>query len=80
MPINNNKNIRRCRTIEFLKYMSLITQLGLSMVLPIAGGAFLGQFLAVRFGTGGLLTIFLILLGVFGALMNAYKILTKTYK
>lgn len=55
----------------------MITQIGISMIVPIFLGAFIGYQLDRLFGTGFLFLVFL-LLGILAAFRNIYK-LTKPF-
>ena len=51
---------------------SLISQLGLSITLPIVGGALLGNVIDQKFGTSPKVTLSLIFLGLFIGIVNMY--------
>ncbi len=57
--------------------ISLVSQLGFSISLPIVGGAFLGQFLDKTFHLYPKMTLLLILLGVFIAGSNIFFLVKK---
>lgn len=65
---------------ELLKYINLITQLGLSVVSSIliflAGAIYLEK----KFQTDGVLILVGVLLGVFVGIFAAYKLLKKTFE
>ncbi|MBI3379555.1 AtpZ/AtpI family protein [Candidatus Gottesmanbacteria bacterium] len=65
---------------RFFATLSLVSQLGLSICLPIVGGAFLGQFLDKKFTTSPRMTLSLIFLGLFIGITNIYFILSKILK
>ena len=60
---------------KFIPAISLASELGFSISLPIIGGAFLGQFLDNKFNTTPRITLSLVFLGVFLALANIYLII-----
>lgn len=62
---------------RFLSTMSLASELGFSISLPIAGGALLGQFLDSKFQTSPRLTLSLIFLGVILGFTNIYFLIKK---
>ncbi len=62
---------------KFLTMVSLATNLGFSISLPIAGGALLGQILDNKFSTSPRITLSLIFLGLFIGLANAYLNIKK---
>lgn len=57
-----------------IKYMALITQVGLSMITPILMGVFIGQWLDGKFSTGGIFFIVFMLIGVASAFYNLFKL------
>ncbi len=63
-----------------LKYLSLITQVALVMVIPIFASFFIGKFLDEYFDTGVIFMIIFILLGVGAAFRNLFKIVMKGAK
>lgn len=58
-----------------IKALLMISQIGISMIVPIFLAAFIGNWLDAKFGTGFFFLIFL-LLGILAAFRNIYK-LTK---
>ncbi len=60
--------------------ISLVSQLGLSISLPIVGGAFLGQFLDDKFHLYPKMTLSLIFLGVIISVSNVYFMIKKLDK
>jgi len=65
---------------EILKYIGLISQLGLIMVSSILIFFFLGLFLDKLIHTGHILTIIFIIIGVFTGGYTVYKTLMKFYE
>ncbi len=63
---------------RMLRVLSIATELGFSISLPIAGGAFLGQLLDNKFGSAPRMTLSLIFLGVFLGGANIYFIIKET--
>lgn len=57
-----------------LKYLSLITQLGISSVTPVVLGVFVGKKIDDRLGKQGVFSIILLILGAMTALYNIYKL------
>lgn len=56
--------------------LALVTELGLSVGIPIALGALLGDYLDERYGGGrGLLFVVVFLLGLAAGLYNGYRLL-----
>jgi predicted F0F1-ATPase subunit len=60
---------------KFSKMMSLASELGFSISLPLAGGAILGQFLDKKFGTNPKLTLSLIITGLMLGIVNMFFII-----
>jgi F0F1-type ATP synthase assembly protein I len=60
--------------LEILRYLSLITGIGLSFIAPVLLGWWLGAFLEARLSWGGWFIISL-LLGVCSGAGNAYFLL-----
>lgn len=69
--------IKMAKQDKFPQMISLVSQLGLSISLPIVGGAFLGHFLDDRLHLYPRMTLSLILLGVFIAGSNIYFLIKK---
>lgn len=64
---------------DTLKNLTLISQIGLSVVTPILMGVFLGQLLDKWFGTRSIFVIIFIVLGAGAGVLNLFK-LTGTWK
>ena len=62
------------RMYENLFYIS---QIGISMVVPIFAGVYIGNYLDDKFSTGGILLLVFIILGVGTSFMNLYKLAMK---
>lgn len=58
-----------------LKYLSLVTQVGLSIVIGIGLFAFLGLYLDRRFHTRATFTVVFLLIGSLSAVWSAYKLI-----
>lgn len=65
---------------KFLAMISLASELGFSISLPIAGGAILGQFLDSQLHTGPRITLSLIFFGLFIGAANIYFIMKESEK
>lgn len=63
-----------------LKYLALITQIGLSITVSVAIFTFLGIYLDRLAGTRGILTVVFILLGCASALWSTYKVIQDTFR
>lgn len=73
--IKNNNSTDK----NFLKNITLISQIGFSMITPILLGVYIGQFIDKKVGTEGIFTIIFLLIGVGGGFVNLFK-LTAGYK
>ena len=62
---------------DFARYLGLVSQVGLTMVLWIGAGFGVGFFLDRKLATSGLLLIIFILLGVLGGFWSVYKLIMK---
>lgn len=65
---------------QFIPALSLASELGFSISLPIIGGAFLGQFLDNKLNSSPRMTLSLVFLGLFLGLTNIYLIIKKNSK
>ncbi|MCH5273675.1 MAG: AtpZ/AtpI family protein [Lachnospiraceae bacterium] len=63
---------------KVIKALVLITQLGISMMVPIFLGVFLGNFIDKKAGTSFFMPIFLVL-GIAAAFRNVYYLLKPFY-
>jgi predicted F0F1-ATPase subunit len=63
-----------------LESLTLITQLGLTIAIPIVLGAMAGHWLDVKFGTEAIFSIILILLGIAGGIAGAWHLVTAVIK
>lgn len=59
---------------DVLKNLSLISQIGISVITPILLGAYAGNFLDKKIGTNGVFSIILILLGAGAGFLNIFKL------
>lgn len=62
---------------KVLKYLSLISQVGIIMALPIIGSIFLGHYVDQKAGTNGLFLIIFILMGVYISFRNLFVMVLK---
>jgi F0F1-type ATP synthase assembly protein I len=66
---------KRKMYMEIASMLSLVSQIGLMILISILGCTFIGKFLDSKFGTDPILTIIFLLLGIGGAFMSVYKTL-----
>lgn len=69
-----NKNKKK---FHALRNLALVTQLGLSMIVPMVGGAYLGYIMDLKFKTGKLLFFIFLFLGIGAAFLNLFKLTMK---
>lgn len=69
MNRKNNKNM--------LQNLSLITQVGLSIITPIIVGVYLGGFIDRKVGTDMVFTLIFIILGAGAGFLNLFKLADK---
>ncbi len=67
---------------KFKMYENLVflTQIGISMVVPILGGLLIGKFIDEKVGTTSIFMLSFIVLGVVVAFMNVYKMVMRDYR
>lgn len=66
---------KRKMYMEIASMLTLISQLGLMMLIPILGCTFIGKVLDSKLNTQPILTLIFLALGVGGAFMGVYKTL-----
>ncbi len=59
---------------DIFQNLTLITQVGLSVITPIMLGVFLGQFIDKKVGTNGIFSIIFIIVGVGAGFLNIFKL------
>ncbi|WP_425446175.1 AtpZ/AtpI family protein [Dethiothermospora halolimnae] len=65
---------------KILRNLSLITQIGISMIVPILIGIIFGNFLDNKLGTEVIFLIIFLILGVAASFLNLFKITDKLSK
>ncbi len=63
-----------------LEAFALISQLGMTLALPIVLGAVAGNWLDERLGTGMIFFLILLFLGIAGGLAGAYRLIADVGK
>lgn len=66
----SNKSSKRAEIVQML---SLISQLGIMMVVSIFGCFFIGKFIDDKLRTGPIFMLIFLVLGIGGAFMSVYK-------
>lgn len=72
MKLNNKSKI--------FQNLALISQIGISMAVPILGGIFLGNFLDNKFNTGVVFLIIFSVLGIITSFITLFKLTTTGTK
>lgn len=65
---------------KILENLVLISQIGISMLVPILGGALLGIFIDKKLDTGIIFFAIFIILGIISAFMTLFKITAGSNK
>lgn len=63
-----------------LENLALISYIGISMIIPIIGGVYIGRWLDSRLNTQPIFLFVFIVTGVIVAFMNLFKVATKDVK
>lgn len=66
---------KRKMYMEIANMLSLVSQVGLMILIPILGCTFIGKFLDAKFNTSPILMLIFLVLGIGGAFMGVYKTL-----
>lgn len=74
------KETRKSGAETGLEALGLLSQLGLTLTLPIIAGAFAGHWLDGKLGTGVVFFILLVCLGIAGGTLGAYRQITFVTK
>lgn len=64
----------------FLANFALVSQIGVTMVIPIILGVWLGGIVDNKLGTGALFLIIFVLLGVGAAFRNVYLLVRRQFE
>lgn len=62
---------------SLVRYLGLVTQVGLTMFLCIGAGFGLGLFLDQKLATNGVLLVVFVLLGVLAGFWSVYRMIMK---
>ncbi|MFA5523171.1 MAG: AtpZ/AtpI family protein [Tissierellales bacterium] len=65
---------------KILRNLALISQVGISMLVPILGGTWLGITIDEKLGTGAIFFLIFIVLGVVSAFVTLFKITVGSNK
>ncbi|MCT4507604.1 MAG: AtpZ/AtpI family protein [Tepidibacter sp.] len=71
---------KKNKWFDAVVYLSLVSQIGIYMVVPILICSYLGSLIDRKFNTGPIFFIILILLGIGAGFINAYKIAISVIK
>ena len=64
---------KKSTAAQIAEMLSLISQLGIMMVISIFGCFFIGKFIDDKLNTGSIFTMIFLVLGIGGAFMSVYK-------
>ncbi|MCT4592766.1 MAG: AtpZ/AtpI family protein [Anaeromicrobium sp.] len=64
---------------EIFKNLTLVSQLGIIMVVTIGGCLYIGKYLDGFMGTRYIFMLIFIILGVISAFLNIYKLIMKNF-
>lgn len=64
----------------YLKYLVLISQIGLSVIAPMVAGIWLGGILDKQFHGRGFIALFMFILGIGSGCVNAYNLIMHSIK
>lgn len=70
----------RRKWIKALRNLSLVSQIGISMVMPIIAGVLIGNYLDKKLGTTPLFLFVMIILGIGSSFTTLFKIVIKSQK
>jgi ATP synthase protein I len=62
---------------RFLNNLQLLTELGLTIAMPIIVAVLIGAYLDKRFSQSGIFTIAFLIFGLSGGLIGAYRLIKK---
>lgn len=62
---------------DLFRYLGLVTQVGLTMILWIGAGFGVGFFLDRKFAVNGLFLVIFIVLGIVGGFWSVYRLIMK---
>jgi len=71
---------KKNKWLEALAYLSLVSQIGIYMVVPILVCGFFGGVIDRRFNTGHIFFIILIVIGIGAGFVNAYRLSISVIK
>jgi ATP synthase protein I len=63
--------------MKVLKYLALVSQIGIIMALPLFGSVFLGHWIDEKAGTNGIFLIIFILMGIYVSFRNMFVMILK---
>lgn len=72
--------MKKNNTSKILENVALVNHIGITMLVTIGGGIFLGKFIDDKIGTRGVFLGIFTILSVLAAFMNLYKLTTKGFK
>ena len=64
---------------KMLQNLALVSQIGISMTVPVLISIFIGKFLDDKLGTSFIFLLIFTVIGIGAAFLNLYKITTRGY-
>lgn len=71
------KKLNRKSKDRFIESLSLVSNIGFTLCVPIVGGAFLGKYLDSKFASVPKITLSLIFLGMILGAVNVYHLIKQ---
>lgn len=68
------------KKFDFLQNLALVTQLGISMTVPIVLSIFIGNYIDKKLGTKGIFLIIFIILGIGASISSLFRLTMKKDK
>ena len=68
------------KVVRAMKWMSLLSQVGITMIANIFVGLFIGKYLDKWLGTSPLFSLVLVFVGVFSGIKSVYLLIIKMDK
>lgn len=68
------------KKFDFLQNLALVTQLGISMTVPIVLSIFIGNYIDKKLGTKGVFLIIFIILGIGASISSLFRLTMKKDK
>lgn len=67
------------KNINVFKNLALISQIGISMVVPIIFGVYMGKWIDEKLGTGPIFLFILIIIGIGSSFISIFKLVESEF-